>query len=133
MNHRDPNIIEASEGFERGEGTAVEIPDEGQFFQCYAIIEQMTMSSVREQLWKLGWPYERIAVRVLGWEEAVTRLKDDAQSMCCMTRMLVAVEGMEGQLYLVRSPDLVTGIKNVHKTMSEASIQTAVNSAFKLN
>ena len=63
----------------------------------------------------------------------MTRLKNDGQSMMAMTRMVVAIEDIEGQLYLVRTPDLVTGIKGVHRRMKESLVQDAINSAFKLD
>lgn len=129
--HRDPNVIQTPDGFERLDRPQPEAPSESQFFACYAVIETMTMDSIREKLWKLDWPYERIAVRVLDWEEAVTRLAGDVQSMMAMTRMVVAIEDIEGNLYLVRTPDLVTGVKAVHR--NEDSVQAAVNSAFKLD
>lgn len=85
---------------------------DNRFFLAYAQVEQMSIGEVQDKLRQLGrWPYERIAVRVLDWEEAVTRLKDDAQSALAMIRAVVAIEDQHGKLYLVRTPDLVTGQK----------------------
>ncbi len=129
---RNPEVVPVPGGFEHtGKGQVVE-QEQSQFFECYEIIGAWTMDTVRDQLWKIGWPYERIAVRVLDWESAVTRLKDDAQSMCCMTRMFVAIEDISGNLYLVRTPDLVTGIKNVHRQLNPDAVQAAVGAAFKI-
>lgn len=130
---KNPDIVETVEGFQR-KGVKHKPEEVGDFFGCYELIQSWPMETVQSQLWKLGkWPYERVVCRVLDWEEAVTRLKDDAQSMCCMTRMLVAIEDQHGNLYLVRTPDLVSGIPEAHKMLREAAVREALNAAFKLN
>jgi hypothetical protein len=107
-------------------------PRENEFFRCYGIIEQMTMGSVRTQLLKLGrWPKDRVAVRVLDWEEAVTRLKSDADSMMAMCRMVVAIEDPHGSIFLVRTPDLVSGIPDAHRRLREEQVEQARKEAFK--
>lgn len=129
---RNPDVVPVSGGFKHlGKTNGAETPTGGQFFACYEIIETWTIETVREQLWKIGWPYERIIVRVLGWEEAVTRLKDDVKSMMAMTRMVVAIEDPQKRLYLVRTPDLVSGERGVHRRLRGDSVQRAVDSAFK--
>ena len=104
MADKNPDIIETPDGFEKK--GAVQTRDlRASFFRCYAIIMEQEMEWVQRQLWKMGrWPYEWIAIRVLDWEEAVTRLKRDEDCMMAMTRMVVAIEDPEGKLYLVRTP-----------------------------
>lgn len=100
--------------------------DENTFFKCYAEIMSWDVRRVREQLLKLGrWPKDRALLRVLDWEEAVTRLKGDADSMMAMTRMVVALEDPAGNLYLVRTPDLVSGIPDVHRHVREEQVKRA--------
>ena len=106
--------------------------EEDTFFRCYAAVQAMSIETVRDQLKKLGrWPWNRVAVRVLGWEEAVTRLKSDADSMIALARMVVAIEDPVGKLYLVRTPDLVTGIPDVHRYVREEQVETARAEALK--
>ena len=134
---KNPDILELINGFERRgahQTATLGRNDESIFFRCYTIIMEQDIEWVQQQLWKLGqWPYERIAVRVLGWEEAVTRLKSDEQSMCAMTRMFVAIEDPDEKLYLVRTPDLVAGKRDAHQAPKEANVREAVDAAFKLN
>ncbi len=100
------------------------------FFRCYALVQAMSIETVRDQLTKLGrWPWNRVAVRVLGWEEAVTRLASDADSMIALARMVVAIEDPNGALYLVRTPDLVSGIPDVHRVVREGQVRQARDEA----
>lgn len=103
------------------------------FFRCYTIIiEQMTIHTIQNQLYKLGrWPKDRIAMRVLEWEEAVTRLDKEADSALAMCRMVVAIEDPEGRLYLVRTPDLVTGIPDIHRKINEEDVRLAIDESFQ--
>ena len=92
----------------------------------------MTMEAVKRQLLKLGsWPYDRQVARVLDWEEAVSRLKNDVQSALAMARMVVAIEDLHGNLYLVRTPDLVSGIPDVHRYVREDQVKRARAEAFR--
>ncbi len=128
--NKNPDIVQTRDGFKR-RGTGDPAPNEfedNEFYRCYKIIHGWSMETVQQQLWKLGrWPYERIAVRVLGWEEAVTRLTKDIPSMLAMTRMVVVIEDLNGKLYLVRSPDLVSGVPAVHRQMREDNVQAAID------
>ncbi|KKN88051.1 hypothetical protein LCGC14_0251230 [marine sediment metagenome] len=99
---------------------------ENTFFRCHAVIMAMDVRTVRDQLLKLGrWPADRAVLRVLDWEEAVTRLKSDADSMLALTRMVVAIEDPAGRLYLVRTPDLVSGVPDVHRHVREEQVRRA--------
>ena len=130
---KNPDIIETSEGFERRTPPAGPGRYEGgEFFRCYAIVQGMTMEAVKRQLLKLGsWPYDRQVVRVLGWEEAVRRLKDEVKSALAMARMVVAIEDQHHQLYLVRAPDIVSGVRSVHKLLQDGVVRSAVDDAFR--
>jgi len=100
--------------------------EENTFFKCYDVIMGWDRQTVREQLLKLGrWPADRQVLRVLNWEQAVTRLKDDGNSMMALCRMVVAVEDPAGNLYLVRTPDLVSGIPYVHRYVRERQVEAA--------
>lgn len=117
---RNPDIVQTPTGFKRkgAVGRPVDTQYEGgEFYRCYKLCHDMTIESLQQQLWKLGWPYERIVVRVLGWEEAVERLKDDAKAMLAMVRMVVVLEDQHGQLFLARTPDVVSGVKGIHNNI----------------
>ncbi len=129
--HRNPDIVRTERGFERkgamGRPVNDKYEEQNNFFRCYHLVHEMTIESLQRQLWKLGWPYGRVVIRVLEWEEAVERLKDDAKAMLAMCRMVVAIEDPEGRLYVVRTPDIVTGTKGVHKTANKVMVQAAVD------
>ena len=100
--------------------------DENTFFRCYAEIMSWDMALVRDRLLKLGrWPKDRVVLRVLDWEEAVTRLKSDADSMLALCRMVVAIEDQAARLFLVRTPDLVSGVPDVHRYVREEQVRRA--------
>lgn len=100
--------------------------DENTFFRCYAEIMSWDVLLVRDRLLKLGrWPKDRVVRRVLDWEEAVTRLKSDADSMLALCKMVVAIEDPAGRLFLVRTPDLVSGVPDVHRHVREEQVRRA--------
>lgn len=109
--------------------------EDNNFFRAYAAIEAMTMEQVRDKLLKLGrWPAERMLVRVLDWEEAVERLSNDTQSCLAMVRAVVALEDADGKLYLVKTPELATGLRmEVLKAMGEAEMEVAVREGYKVH
>ena len=130
---KNPDVVQTRHGFKRkgatGQPTDNQYEDNNEFFRCYRLVQDMTVESLQRQLWKIGWPYERIVIRALGWEEAVRRLKDDAKAMLVMVRMCVAIEDPDGRLYLVRTPDIVSGINGVHKNLKEITVQSAMDTS----
>ncbi len=101
--------------------------------EAYELIQHWDHGTLSDQLQKLGrWPPERLAVRVLPWEEASRRLKDDTQAALCEARAVVAIEDADGKLYLCRTTDLLTGIRDVHLHMLAGQpVDARVGAAFE--
>lgn len=123
--------VDGGAAWRRDDAPAAGEPEDGNnFFRCYDLIMAQSHEWVQSQLWRLGnWPYERLVIRVLDWEETVTRLHDDAQSMLAMTRMVVGIEDQDHRIYLVRTPDLVVGVRQVRQNLQETTVKTAIDRA----
>ncbi len=103
------------------------------FLEAYNLIQHWDHGTLVDQLRKLGrWPANRIALRVLPWEEASRRLADDTNAALCEAKAVVAIEDVEGRLYLCRSTDLVTGTRGVHRQMlGGQQVDATLGEAFK--
>ena len=105
--------------------------DESNFEVAYRIILGASIEWVHTQLVKLGkWPAERIPVRVLDRMEATKRIKNRVQAALCLSKALVAIEDEHGNLYLARTPDIVSGIRKAHHVMTDRKVKDAVEGTY---